>query len=538
MRDPTNCYPSRCPHFRDIPNRCLRTTRLHERRSPHSVYYMANPYPYTSGPATAPRLTPANEVPMSPRPEQRVTQAPTTQVPATKPLGRYFLTFLELCVLGTLGWAAVTVVALLAGLGLGLLPVLGIGLLFLVGLVYALYGVGAFEVLRVDGLYRLGVEPVPFSSPRGPGFKEWVRSLLTQLGVGRMWVALGSFILSVLIGSAVVSLVSTAASWIPRAISQFVLISQTAPADYGSLYWMDPSFHGGSAWFDLSLANGIWWHSGGPLFNLVGALLALLAAAALVYLSRTVSIAIISSSARATQLSKQARSAQMQAQANFMQREGAVRAAEVERARIERDLHDGVQPRLVSVAMTLDLAQKQIDADPAKAKDLVSEAHTSTKAAITELRQLARGVHASVLDDRGLDAALSALVGRSPVPTRLDVRLVDGDGVQVTRVSREAETAVYFSIAESLTNAAKHSHASECRITVRLRSNQNPAPSAPRTGLLWARVEDDGVGGARVTPGGGLDGIINRVNAAGGSVRLDSPNGGPTSLEVSVPCAF
>lgn len=192
----------------------------------------------------------------------------------------------------------------------------------------------------------------------------------------------------------------------------------------------------------------------------------------------------------------------------------------MERTRLERDLHDGVQPRLVSVGMTLGLAQQQIESDPDGAKALIAEAHTSTKAAITELRQLARGIHPSVLEDRGLDAALSALVGRSHIPVALDVQLD-------ARCSRDTETAVYFVIAESLTNAAKHSRASELRVTVRLRDRTT----------LWARVEDNGAGGARVLPGGGLDGITNRVLAAGGTFRLDSPLGGPTSLEVGIPCA-
>jgi len=96
---------------------------------------------------------------------------------------------------------------------------------------------------------------------------------------------------------------------------------------------------------------------------------------------------------------------------------------------------------------------------------------------------------------------------------------------------RDAEAAVYFSIAEALTNAAKHSRAAECRVVVRLRDAG--APNA----TLWARVEDNGIGGATVQPGGGLDGIANRVLAAGGEFRLDSPQGGPTALEVSVPCA-
>jgi signal transduction histidine kinase len=129
-----------------------------------------------------------------------------------------------------------------------------------------------------------------------------------------------------------------------------------------------------------------------------------------------------------------------------------------------------------------------------------------------------------VLDDRGLDAALSALAARSPVPVVLDVRL---DG----RCSRTAEAALYFAIAESITNAAKHSRASECRVTVRRRTDE------AGTVTLWTRVEDNGVGGARVLPGGGLDGIVNRIVAAGGTSRLDSPIGGPTALEVSVPCA-
>ena len=110
--------------------------------------------------------------------------------------------------------------------------------------------------------------------------------------------------------------------------------------------------------------------------------------------------------------------------------------------------------------MTLGLAKQQIDDNPAHAKDLVDEAHTSTKAAITELRQLTRGIYASVLDDRGLDAALSAVVGRSHIPVNLDVRLAQ-------RYDRDAEAAVYFAIAEALTNAAKHSRASEARVTVR-----------------------------------------------------------------------
>ena len=173
----------------------------------------------------------------------------------------------------------------------------------------------------------------------------------------------------------------------------------------------------------------------------VGIIAALLAAAAIVGLAllHGVLARAIMVPSREAQLAEAART-------SSVQRAGAVRAADVERTRIERDLHDGVQPRLVSVGMTLGLAQQKIDSDPEAAKALIAEAHTSTKAAITELRQLARGIHAAVLDDRGLDAALSALAARSVVPVHLDVRL---DG----RCSRDSEAAAYFAIAEAITNA-------------------------------------------------------------------------------------
>ena len=254
-----------------------------------------------------------------------------------------------------------------------------------------------------------------------------------------------------------------------------------------------------------------------PLVGILGVLAAAAGIVGLALLHRVISRALVVPN-REAELTAQVRT-------TSAQRAGAVRAAELERTRIERDLHDGVQPRLVSVGMTLGLAQQKIDSDPAAVKELIGEAHTSTKAAITELRQLARGIHTSVLDDRGLDAALSALAGRSHIPVQLDVRMEPHVGGTAANC-RDAEAAVYFAIAESLTNAAKHSRASECRVVVR-----------SRDGGLWARVEDNGMGGAQVQPGGGLDGITNRVLAAGGTFRLESPAGGPTSLEVTVPCA-
>ncbi|WP_427870089.1 histidine kinase [Leucobacter luti] len=422
---------------------------------------------------TPPVPSPAPEPP-SPTPAQGAQ-------PAQRPPLRIMLTILQLAAVGIFGTAVLTVYSGLIGTGIGLIPVLGIGLVILVGLVYGLFGLGWFEVQRVAGLYRLDVPPLALRRMQTRSFGGYLRALGRQTIDGRMWRAVANFLIMSLLG------------WVVLMLAQATVFG--AVSAFGSARWTISG---------LSVRSGIF----GPLLGLIA--IALIVGVAL--LARVISISIIGAKIREEQLERQvARTAQ--------ERAGAVRAADVERSRIERDLHDGVQPRLVSIGMTLGIAKQRIDTDPEQAKELIEEAHTSTKAAITELRQLARGIHASVLDDRGLDAALSALAARSHVPVVLDVR-------QPTRCSRDAEAALYFAIAESLTNAAKHSRASECRVIVREREHE-----------LWAWIEDNGIGGARIVRGGGLDGITNRVLAAGGTATLTSPVGGPTSLEVSVPCA-
>lgn len=404
--------------------------------------------------------------------------APTAHAPQqARPKGAPFriaLTILQLAAVGIVGMGVLGLLGGMLGAGIGLSLVLGIGLVVLVGLVYAIFGLAWFETQRVSGLYELGAPALRWRAQESPGFKGWLRSLLRQTLDGRMWRSIASFVVSTLMGIGVLGL------------AQGLVVSTVS----------------------IFRTTTVWWQPG-----IVGLLLCTAGIVGIALLHRIITVAIVGSGITEEQLAAKVL-------VTTQQREGAVRAADVERTRIERDLHDGVQPRLVSVAMTLGLAQEKIDSEPESAKALVAEAHTSTKAAITELRQLARGIYASVLDDRGLDAALSALAARSHIPVQLDVRVAD-------RCSRTAEAAIYFAIAESLTNAAKHSRASECRVVVRVRDE----------GMLWARVEDNGIGNARVVPGGGLDGIMNRVLAAGGTTRLDSPQGGPTTLEVSVPCA-
>ncbi len=199
-------------------------------------------------------------------------------------------------------------------------------------------------------------------------------------------------------------------------------------------------------------------------------------------------------------------------------RGAALDSAEAERHRIERDLHDGAQQRLVALAMDLGRARERFDSDPVQARQLVDDAHEEAKAALAELRNLARGIHPAILTDRGLDAALSAVVARCPVPVSLSIDLP-------RRPPTPVESAAYFVVAEALTNVAKHAQATRVQVSVAFRSNR-----------LALEVSDNGVGGATLAQGAGLTGLENRVRALGGWMRVISPINGPTSVMVEIPC--
>jgi signal transduction histidine kinase len=199
-------------------------------------------------------------------------------------------------------------------------------------------------------------------------------------------------------------------------------------------------------------------------------------------------------------------------------RASAVDATDSTLRRIERDLHDGAQHRLVAIALDLGRAREKMADDPAAAEPLIAQAHEETKRAMAELRDLVRGIHPSILTDRGLDAAVSALAGRSPVPVSVNVMLE-------ARPPAAAETAAYYVVAEALTNVAKHGSANEAEVRI-----------DHRDGALTVVVEDDGQGGAARTAGSGLEGIGQRVDALGGSLEIDSPAGGPTKLKAVIPC--
>jgi signal transduction histidine kinase len=193
-----------------------------------------------------------------------------------------------------------------------------------------------------------------------------------------------------------------------------------------------------------------------------------------------------------------------------------VDAFEIERRRIERDLHDGAQQRLVALNMHLGLARLEAPAGSPLSEQL-TRAHELAKQALTELRELIRGVHPQVLADRGLVAAVEDVAGRSPVPVDVDIRLPG-------RLPRPVEVTAYFVVVEALANVAKHSGAT--RATVRASIVEE---------RVRLRVEDDGTGGADPDAGTGLAGVVDRVAAVDGTVALSSPPGGPTVLQVEFP---
>lgn len=199
-----------------------------------------------------------------------------------------------------------------------------------------------------------------------------------------------------------------------------------------------------------------------------------------------------------------------------------VEAADAERRRIERDLHDGTQQRLVSLAVHLGMARANLQEAPEEVRTVLDHAHAEAKEALRELRDVVRGLHPAVLNDRGLNAALSGVAARCPVPVRLRVDIE-------RRPSPTVEAIAFFVVSEALTNVVKHAGASRIEVT------------AVRTGdRLVVSVLDDGVGGANgfadATDGTGLRGLAQRARSVDGELRVESPAGGPTLIRVELPC--
>jgi signal transduction histidine kinase len=199
-------------------------------------------------------------------------------------------------------------------------------------------------------------------------------------------------------------------------------------------------------------------------------------------------------------------------------RERIIAAADEERRRIQRDLHDGAQQRLVSLALILSMAESRLQSEPERAAQLIAQAREEAQQAIGELRELAGGIHPAVLSDHGLCAALEALASRAPVPVQ-----VNGDLAE-QKLQPAVEAAAYFVTSEALANVAKYAHATAAFVEVDLQN-----------GYLRLSVRDDGVGGADPQQGSGLNGLRDRVDALDGTLELHSPPGEGTELIVEIP---
>nr|WP_026316007.1 sensor histidine kinase [Actinokineospora enzanensis] len=215
------------------------------------------------------------------------------------------------------------------------------------------------------------------------------------------------------------------------------------------------------------------------------------------------------------------RASQLEARARQLKasRARGIDAVEAERKRIERDLHDGAQQRLVAVAMSLGRAQFKLDSDDAAgARALIGAAHADAKLAVSELRDLARGIYPPVLQDRGLDAALSSLTARMPFPVDVSVTVEP-------RPPAPVETTTYFIVSESLTNIVKHAQGAD-RAAVRVTRDDD---------TVVVEIVDNGQGGASLRPGSGLSGLADRAASIDGVLTVVSPIGGPTVIRADLP---
>ncbi len=371
----------------------------------------------------------------------------------------------------------------------------GIGFaLSVVVFVYLMRGVEHVERLRSEAVFGLGIGVPPRRISPYTGIQRWLHQLWLDISSARFWKASAHHYLRMAY--------DMLAAGVALALLVFAFLGPAAAIairhsdDDAGLSFMSPPL----AWLLAFLAVG--------------------AAAAILVFAPAVDAVIdrwlLSPSPTAA--------LQYQVSALADARQGAVSSAQTERHRIERDLHDSVQPRLVSLAMTIGLAQTKLDTDLPAAKQLIAEAHDDAKNALVELRNVVRGIAPTILSDRGLDAALSAVVQRSAVPTTLNVHLP-------RRLPDEVESVAYFVVAEALTNVAKHANATQAVVTVRLEESANQ---------LHVTVFDDGRGGASITTdenATGLRGLEERVRAAHGTFTVSSTATGPTTITAVLPCA-
>ncbi|MCF2532523.1 sensor histidine kinase [Yinghuangia soli] len=398
---------------------------------------------------------------------------------------------------GILGFIHVVV---FVALGIGLTPLFLMGLPLIGATVMACRGWGTLERGRAKALMGEVVgKPAPFRQ-KTPGFTGWVKSSLAD---GSGWRA--ALYLVLMLPWGIFTFAMAVATWaVTLAMITYPLTQPLyreadmpgallrgdgphAPGDdvylagFGTvtlvfavgvvLLFLTPQIIRGLAWVDRTMVRGLL----GPAF-----------------LSRQVEELKVS-------------------------RGAAVDTAASDMRRIERDLHDGAQARLVSLAMDLGLAKEKMNSDPDAAQRMVVEAHNEVKLALRELRDLARGIHPAVLTDRGLDAALSAVAAKCTVPVTVTVDLP-------RRPSAPVEQVAYYTVSELLTNVSKHSGATSATVRVWVENDR-----------LTLEVADDGHGGADPAHGTGLAGLVERVRSVDGTLAVDSPKGRGTRVKVTLP---
>ncbi|MET9002141.1 sensor domain-containing protein [Amycolatopsis sp. NPDC004169] len=426
---------------------------------------------------------------MGPPPAPRETESVTSPHPLRRLLGPvsardFCAEYLWLCLAGPLtAFSLFTFLAVLA-LGLWLTPVL-LGFLVLAGAVFYARGLGAAHRRLARALLGVSV-PAPGRPELKPGLWSWVKA---RVGDAAGWRAAGYLLLR-----------------LPLAfVGLFTVTSATVyglAATTFSLFWFPLGEH------DLPSFGIRADHWPGALAWSASGLLVLVALPwvthAFVSLDRLLVVGLLGT----RELSARVRDLEAS-------RATAVEDADLRLRRIERDLHDGAQAQLVALAMKLGLAKDELEhADLPQVQQLVTAAHANAKQALTELRDLARGIHPPALD-AGLDVALATLVATSGIDARVAVDLP-------RRPPPSLETIVYFSAAELLTNAAKHGGTTLVEVT-------------EEQDVLQLRVRDSGPGGARTVPGGGLAGVAERLRTVDGELTVSSPPGGPTEVSARVP---
>ncbi|CAM5253119.1 histidine kinase [Streptomyces spiroverticillatus] len=392
--------------------------------------------------------------------------------------------------LGIVGFTlAVTSLSLGAGLLVTFIgiPVLAAGLM-------ALRGLGAVERGRARALLGLDVEsPRPVRGAK-PGAMSWIGAVLKS-GVSWRHLLYGFLHMPWAIFSFTVAVVFWS---VGLAGVTYPLYGWATPGDSGITLYSDRD---GQVYLDEPLAILLTFTVG-----LVVLLAAPWATRALVSVDRLAVGGLLGASAldhRVSELESD--------------RGVVVDTAAADLRRIERDLHDGAQARLVALAMDLGLAKEKLAQDPEAAAKMVDEAHGEVKVALQELRDLARGIHPAVLTDRGLDAALSAVASRCTVPVQVEVDLP-------ARPAAAIEGIAYFTVSELLQNVSKHAQATRATVDV-----------WETGGRLMLQVSDNGRGGADTSRGSGLAGLGERLDAVDGVLVVDSPAGGPTTVTAELP---